>query len=134
VLDIAEFSSELFRPFLPEESQVNPEVYGAELAYWLARKLSEAGIFTSYPESEDWGWLLGYETGSGARFMILCRNVDESASRWNLAIEAVARKLFGRDKPSYSEAGQAIDGIRAALTEDPEISELSCLYSASSDE
>jgi len=80
VLDIAEFSSELFRPFLPEESQVNPEVYGAELAYWLARK------------------------------------------------------LFGRDKPSYSEAGQAIDGIRAALTEDPEISELSWLYSASSDE
>ncbi|WP_413701987.1 hypothetical protein ACLKMH_10950 [Psychromonas sp. KJ10-10] len=49
------FKSDLFKPFLPEDSQVNPEVYGAELAYWLSKKLAEKNIITSYPESEDWG-------------------------------------------------------------------------------
>jgi hypothetical protein len=29
------FDSERFRPVLPDESQVNPGRYGAELAYWL---------------------------------------------------------------------------------------------------
>lgn len=30
------FYSDLFKPFLPEDSQVNPVCYGAELAWWLA--------------------------------------------------------------------------------------------------
>lgn len=33
--DIAQFKSELFAPVLPEQCQFNPQVYGAELAYWL---------------------------------------------------------------------------------------------------
>jgi hypothetical protein len=55
-LDIATFVSDQFVPFLPEESQVNPEVYGAELAWWLASELARRNVFTSYPEYEDWGW------------------------------------------------------------------------------
>lgn len=42
------FKSDLFKPFLPEEAQVNPNCYGAELAYWLAQKLAENGFVTSY--------------------------------------------------------------------------------------
>lgn len=33
------FESHLFEPFLSEEGQVNPRVYGAELAWWLSREL-----------------------------------------------------------------------------------------------
>ena len=33
LIDIAEFHSARLAPVLPEESQVNPQVYGAELAY-----------------------------------------------------------------------------------------------------
>ena len=59
------FKSDLFKPFLPEESQVNPGRYGAELTYWLSRKLSEKGIITSYPEYEDWGWFIEFTTEEG---------------------------------------------------------------------
>lgn len=31
------FDSDLFQPFLPESAQVNPKVYGAELAFWLSK-------------------------------------------------------------------------------------------------
>src|SRR5262245_29293448 len=47
--------SERFSPVLPDESQVNPGVYGAELAFWLCAELAALGVITSYPVSEDWG-------------------------------------------------------------------------------
>ncbi len=55
IIDIAEFKSSKFEPILPEESQVNPEVYGAELAYWVSTELARRGLATMYPGSEDWG-------------------------------------------------------------------------------
>ena len=44
-----DFNSEAFTPILPEDSQVNPEYYGAELAWWLCRILAERGVYTAYP-------------------------------------------------------------------------------------
>ncbi|HSW27782.1 MAG TPA: hypothetical protein VLJ62_33820, partial [Burkholderiaceae bacterium] len=58
-------------PFLPEEAQVNPGAYGYELAHWLSSELMEAGVSTSYPLSEDWGWFIEY-IGGEAEFMIGC--------------------------------------------------------------
>ena len=55
-----EFQSRKFLPFLPEDAQANPGVYGFELAAWLARALAGRGLATSYPLGEDWGWLLEY--------------------------------------------------------------------------
>jgi hypothetical protein len=55
-----DFYAEAFNPILPEDAQVNPECYGAELAWWLCRKLAERGAFTSYPNFEDWGWFLEF--------------------------------------------------------------------------
>lgn len=55
-----DFESRLFAPFLSEEGQVNPQVYGAELAWWLSRELAQEGVETSYPNSEDWGWFIEY--------------------------------------------------------------------------
>ena len=42
-----DFESRLFAPFLSEEGQVNPQVYGAELAWWLSRELAQEGVETS---------------------------------------------------------------------------------------
>jgi hypothetical protein len=53
-----EFESDKFLPFLPEESQGNPGVYGFELATWLSRSLAQRGLVATYPLGEDWGWLL----------------------------------------------------------------------------
>lgn len=55
-----EFESDKFLPFLPEESQGNPGVYGFELATWLSKSLVHRGVITTYPLGEDWGWLLEY--------------------------------------------------------------------------
>lgn len=58
-VDIAEFRSAAFAPVLPEENQVNPSVYGAELAFWLCTELAKRNVATSYPEYEDWRKLFG---------------------------------------------------------------------------
>ena len=60
-----------FLPYLPEPCQVNPGAYGFELALWLSNALMQAGIVTSNPASEDWGWFTEYSEGD-AEFMIGC--------------------------------------------------------------
>src|SRR5690606_27273095 len=55
-----EFISSEFRPYLPEQCQANPGVYGFELAQWLSMALAEQGLATSYPLGEDWGWFIEY--------------------------------------------------------------------------
>jgi hypothetical protein len=71
-----EFDSAKFLPFLPEESQANPGAYGFELALWLAQQLMQAGMTTSYPIGEDWGWLIEHIEGEG-EFMIGCGSQAE---------------------------------------------------------
>lgn len=53
--DITEFRSTRFSPVLPEDPQVTPGIYGAELSFWLCTELAKQGVLTSYPEQEDWG-------------------------------------------------------------------------------
>ena len=69
-----EFASAKFLPFLPEECQANPGVYGFELALWLSQTLAKAGIVTSYPLGEDWGWLIEYIDGE-SEITIGCSSV-----------------------------------------------------------
>lgn len=113
--DLVAFRSDQFAPVLPEECQVNPGVYGAELAFWLSQELARAGIPTSYPSSEDWGWLIEYLPDSGSEFAVCCRNVGDARDHWLLSLRRFPRKLFGRDKPSYSEIIVLVQGIRALL-------------------
>lgn len=68
------FNSGLFQPFLPEECQNNPGIYGFELATWLARTLVQQGIITSYPLGEDWGWFIEY-IDDHAEIMICCSSI-----------------------------------------------------------
>jgi hypothetical protein len=53
-----EFESDRFLPFLPEECQSNPGIYGFELSVWVAQTLAASDLDTTYPLQEDWGWLL----------------------------------------------------------------------------
>jgi hypothetical protein len=126
--DIAQFRSARFVPFLPDDSQVNPGVYGAELAFWLCEALARRGVVTSYPEYEDWGWYIEYSADSGAEFAVHCGNVHGEPNQWLLSLRRFGRKLFGRDKPSFSHAEPLVARIREVLAEEPSISELEWLY------
>ena len=128
--DIAQFSSAHVAPFLPDECQVNPKVYGAELAYWLCSELAKRGVNTSYPNHEDWGWFIEFLPESGSEFAIHCGNVDGARDTWLLSLRRHARKMFGRDKPPYEEALPVIGGIRAILEEAPHVHGLQWLYEA----
>lgn len=127
--DVAEFASQKFAPVLPDECQVNPGVYGAELAFWLCSTLARLGVITSYPEYEDWGWYIEYSTNAGAEFALHCGNVGGSRERWQLSLRRFGRRMFGRDKPSYSEAAPLIDAVKRSLEAEVAISDLEWRYS-----
>ena len=124
--DIVEFRTDRFAPILPEDSQVNPQVYGAELAYWLASELAKRGVVTSYPIAEDWGWFVEYHTDAGSEFAVHCINVDGAKDHWLLSLRRFGRKMFGRDKPPYSDAARLVDAIRA-LVENQDFSSVTWL-------
>jgi hypothetical protein len=117
VVDLVELRTNRFAPFLPDDCQVNPGVYGAELAYWLAQQLALRGVVTSYPANEDWGWYPDYATDDGAEFAIHCGNVDGRDDQWLLSLRRYPRKMFGRDKPSFDKASTLLDAIRALLVD-----------------
>jgi hypothetical protein len=125
--DIATFTSAKFTPVLPEDSQVNPNVYGAELAWWLAMTLVTRGIVTSYPIAEDWGWFIEYTTQDG-EFAVHCGNIGDTNDKWQLSLRRFGQKLFGRGKPSLDKATPLVDAIKSALSDDAAISDLNWLY------
>ncbi len=127
--ELARFRSRKFAPALPEDCQVNPNVYGAELAFWLATTLAGKGVATSYPESEDWCWFIEYVDGAGSEFAVVCQNLEGSRDRWELSLRRHGRKMFGRDKPSWALAAPLATAILAVLREDPSVSELSWSFS-----
>ena len=115
------FRSESFRPYLPEDCQVNPGRYGAELAAWLSRELAERGVVTSYPNFEDWGWFLEYITEAGEEYWLCCGNVEGEADRWTCFLEPKGRGLFGAKKAPARNAGALLDGLAQLLAAAPEV-------------
>src|SRR5262245_38508264 len=113
--EIVEFRSARFAPVLPEECQVNPHVYGAELAFWLCTELARLGIPTSYPLAEDWGWYVEYSAKAGSVFAVHCGNIGGARDHWLLSLRRYGRKWFGRDKPPYSDATPLISAVHQAL-------------------
>lgn len=128
IRDIATFRSSLFSPVLPDECQVNPGRFGAELAFWLARELYlKHGIATSYPDHEDWGWLLSYSTEDGAEFALHCGNIDGTSDAWLVSVRQYGRGLFGRNKPGFEAAAALLTAVTAVLRSEPAITELEIL-------
>ena len=112
-----EFESKEFAPFLPEESQVNPNVYGAELAFWLAEQLAKKGVVTSYPNYEDWGWFIEYITESGDEYWLCCGNREGETDKWLCYLNPKAKGLFGRNKASVEGAVSLLTALRSILAE-----------------
>lgn len=128
MVDIVEFRSDKFKPVLPEECQVNQDVYGAELAFWLGAELAKRGVATSYPDYEDWGWYIEYVTPSGSEFAVHCYNLEGAKNHWLLSLRRYGRKMFGRDKPAFSEAIGLVSEIKKLLGGEPAISEVTWKY------
>ena len=116
-----EFESDLFIPFLPEDSQVNPQVYGAELTYWLSKKLAEKGVVTTYPNNEDWGWFIEYFTDTDDEYWLCCSNIEGANNKWLCYLNPKAKKLFGRDKAKPQNAKPLLDALKSVLSEEPRI-------------
>jgi hypothetical protein len=95
-----EFSSSEFLPYLPEESQGNPGVYGYELAHWLSRTLAQRGVITSYPLGEDWGWLIEYIEGD-LEVTIGCSSMAEEGEGYSG--KPVAWSVFVRPRQSVKK-------------------------------
>jgi hypothetical protein len=118
-----DFTSEKFKPFLPEDSQVNPHVYGAELAYWLSEKLAEKKVITTYPNNEDWGWFIEFFVDDN-EYWLCCSNSDEQGKEWRCFLRPHAKSMFGRNKAHISHAEPLLLALRELLEETPEISNI----------
>ena len=128
LVDIAEFVSVRFERILPDECQVNPGVYGAELAFWLCTELAKRGIVTSYPQNEDWGWYIEFITESGSEFAVHLGNIFGTKDHWLLSLRRYGRKMFGRKRPPFSDAAALLSGIKQTLESEPTISGLKWLF------
>jgi hypothetical protein len=116
-----EFDSDLFRPFLHEDAQMNPCVYGAELAFWLSQQLAQRGVMTSYPLGEDWGWFIEYITGDGNEYWLCCQNREDAPDKWWCRLQPLGRGIFGRNKAPVEGARVLMDALRDVLAAEPEI-------------
>ncbi len=129
-----EFSSAEFLPYLPEDAQGNPGVYGFELAHWLSRTLAERGITTSYPLGEDWGWFIEYLDGE-LEVMIGCSSMADEGEgysgkpiAWSIFVKPhrSVKSFFGRREEGATpanltaaiEAALATKGIEVRHAED----------------
>lgn len=109
------FTSERFRPVLPEESQVNPGRYGAELAFWLCTELARQGVVTSYPNFEDWGWFIEHITTEGGEFWLCCGNVDGTDDEWHCFLQPKGKGFLGRAKPPMERARPLLEALARVL-------------------
>lgn len=109
------FKSELFTPFLPEHSQVNPECYGAELAWWAAQELAKKGIITSYPNYEDWGWFIEYSPDDH-EYWLCCGNV-RGRNEWHIFLDCKGKGFFRRHKAPREEAEPLMEALEEILAE-----------------
>ena len=122
-----EFESDLFEPFLPGTHQTSEDVYGFELAEWLARRLAMRQIYASYPQAEDWGWSLQHAV-EGLVILIGVRGVlpplQENASG---AERRLHWTLFVKPLPSMK---QRLAGARVADVQAPLISQIELVLRA----
>jgi hypothetical protein len=110
-----EFDSALFKPFLPDDRQVNPGRFGAELSFWLSRKLAERGLPTSYPNYEDWGWFIEFSNERGEEYWLCCSNMDGADDKWRCFLDPKARGAFGRHRASVEGAQPLLRMVRVVL-------------------
>ena len=107
------FRSDLFKPYLPDDQQVNPNVLGFELADWLSRELASRGTVTSYPNAEDWGWFLEFSEAD-AEYMICCMgSLETDGYEWRVYV--TQPKRFFRKLAEGPAGARMLQLIRITL-------------------
>ncbi len=97
------FKTDKFPPILPEPCQVNADLYGFELAVWLAQSLAQQGVITSYPMPDDWGWFLEFISEHEQELMVGCASVGASQgypTDWRIFVRQRRRPKKGREDMS----------------------------------
>lgn len=118
-----DFKSDLFKPCLPEDSQVNPQTYGAELSYWLCQQLAIKNMITSYPNSEDWGWFIEYFVDDN-EYLLGCSNSDAIGEAWRCFLRPQANNFFARNKAPLLLAQPLLQTLQVLLEETQGISHI----------
>lgn len=115
-MKMAVFKSDRFRPFLPDDRQVNPNVLGFELATWLSKALAENGVASSYPSEEDWGWYLIFPDGED-EYQICCSGSEDKPGEyeWRVFVNPVKRLL--RKAPSREMADELFESAVDCLNQ-----------------
>ena len=102
---------------------MNPQVYGAELAWWLSRELAQEGVETSYPNSEDWGWFIEYIVEDN-EYWLCCGNQGGSKNQWRVYLDCKAKGLFGRNKAPVASATPLLNALSKVLERCDDISNI----------
>ena len=121
--DTVRFRSPRFKPVLPDDSQVNPGRYGAELAFWLCTELAKADLVTSYPNYEDWGWFLDHANDRGEEFRLCIGNIDGTDDEWQCFLEPLSKGFF-KGRPDIQSASKLMAGLEELLKATPDITDI----------
>ncbi len=120
------FKSSLFKPIKPEEEQVNPYVYGEELAQWIFKNIGKHGPQAKDFFGEDWGWMVVF--GSKYPAWIGCGNVYGSDNEWLCFCEPV-RSFTDRilRRPLPKELSALVMALDKLIRSEPGISDVEWL-------
>ena len=120
-------TTDLFEVTTLGEHFINPRCFGEDFAAWLGTRLVAAGIETSEPIQEDWGWalLIKYQ---GHTFTVSIGVMDGSIgvvpAEWpvGLAHEKPLNGVRGLFRPAPTELSLLLFGqLRATLSSEPRL-------------
>lgn len=116
------FRCTLFAPQKPDGEQVNPGVYGEELADWVRRGIGKYGRPAQDCFAEDWGWMVVF--GRDYPASIGCGNVEDS-EHWLCFCEVrltVFDRFLRRPGP-LAARDQTTRALQALIASEPRIHE-----------
>jgi hypothetical protein len=119
------FRSKIFKPLRPEEEQVNPGVYGEELACWLSEHLTDTAGIKPRVDFEDFAWLVELPFGDGTAWLF-CTNEYGSDELWMIDVREAPRLLgwLRRPKLQPEVLFELCSTVHAILGAEPSISEI----------
>lgn len=118
------FKTTQFAPLKPEEQQVNPGVYGEELAKWIYDHIGKYGVEAVDYFGEDWGWTVVF--GREFPIWIGCGNVYGETDEWLCFCEmsrSFKDRLF-RKPPPNDELKKTIHALSSLIGSNETISDI----------
>lgn len=120
-----EFRSSKFPPYLDEEEQINPGLWGRRLAEYLVEGLAKKGVETEEFLAEDWGYYIPVQN-EGFRLGICCghqQGDDDELLCFTDPGKPSVRKFF-KKIDATSQLTRLTAALREILDADAEIQEI----------